>query len=194
MTRHRILGVAAAGLVAVTGLAGCGVGGESSPREIDRRDVPFGLAERADAPTTTHDRDPYSFTIYLVTGDRLRAVARGSQADPAPAARLRELLDGPTPAEADDGLRTLLTPAVAIESVRVADRMATIALSDASAAQPSGNEGALAVAQLVYTATAIPGVDRVRFVVDGTRTEIPRGDGTLTDRPVGRDDYGFAAP
>lgn len=194
MIRRRLVSLAVAGLVAATGIVGCGVGAESTPREIDRRDVPFGLAERADAPTTTHDRDPYSFTIYLVTGDRLRAVARGSHTDPTPAAKLRELLEGPTPAEADGGLRTLLTPDVAIETVRLADGVATIALSDASAAQPSGNERALAVAQLVYTATAIPGVDRVRFVVDGTQAEIPRGDGTLTDRPVGRDDYGFAAP
>jgi spore germination protein GerM len=43
-------------------------------------------------------------------------------------------------------------------------------------------------------ATGIPGVDRVRFEVDGEPAEIPRGDGTLTNRPVGRGDYALAAP
>jgi hypothetical protein len=193
--RRRRAWVAPACLVvsAALGLTACGVGAESAPHPIDRADVPFDLVERADAPATPNPA-PYSFTIFLVAGDRLHAATRGSQSAPTPGAQLRRLLQGPTPVEADAGLRTLLTPDVAIDHVRVADGIATVALSGASAAQPPGSERALAVAQLVYTATAIPGVDRVRFEVDGEPAEIPRGDGTLTNRPVGRDDYALAAP
>ncbi|HEU5309041.1 MAG TPA: GerMN domain-containing protein [Acidimicrobiia bacterium] len=178
---------------AALGLSACGVGAQSAPHRIDRADVPFGLVERAEAPATP-SHAPYSFTIFLVAGDRLQAATRGSQSRPTPRAQLRRLLQGPTPTEADAGLRTLLTPDVAVDDVRVADGIATVALSHASAAQPPGSERALAVAQLVYTATAIPGVDRVRFEVDGEPAEIPRGDGTLTNRPVGRGDYVLAAP
>jgi hypothetical protein len=187
--------IAPACLVASAALAlsACGVGAQSAPHPIDRADVPFGLVERAEAPATPSPA-PYSFTIFLVAGDRLQAATRGSQSPPTPGAQLRRLLQGPTPTEADAGLRTLLTPDVAVDHVRVADGIATISLSGANAAQPPGSDRALAVAQLVYTATAIPGVERVRFEVDGEPAEIPRGDGTLTNRPVGRDDYALAAP
>jgi len=178
---------------AALALSACGVGAESAPHEIDRADVPFGLVERADAPATP-SHAPYSFAIFLVAGNRLQAATRGSQSTPTPRAQLRRLLEGPTPAEADAGLRTLLTPDVAIDHVGVADGIATVALSGVSSAQPPGSDRALAVAQLAYTATAIPGVERVRFEVGGEPAEIPRGDGTLTNRPVGRSDYASAAP
>jgi spore germination protein GerM len=47
---------------------------------------------------------------------------------------------------------------------------------------------------MVYTATAIAGVDGVRFEVAGEPAEVPRGDGTLTGRPVDRSDYQLDAP
>jgi hypothetical protein len=183
-----VLVLAVTCFMAATATTACGVGAESEPQPIDRADVPFGLAERPADPAAPPDA-PYSFTIYLVGDDRLRPVLRGARREPTPRAQLERLLQGPTPAEADAGLRTLLTPDVTIDRVRVVDGVAVVTLSGTATAQPSAHERALAVAQLVYTATAIPEVQRVRFEVDGEAAEIPRGDGTLTNRPVGREDY-----
>lgn len=181
-------------LLAACGLAGCGVGSQSSPHEIDRADVPFGLAGAPSATTTVPGNSPYSFTIFLVDNDQLRAVRRGARAAPTPVSRLRALTQGPTPAEADAGLNTLLSPDITVQEVHVNDGVATVVLSGEGATQSAGNERALAIAQLVYTATAIPGVERVRFEVEGKPTEVPRGDGTLTSKPVSRADYRLAAP
>jgi Sporulation and spore germination len=185
--RRRALAFAVT-LVVVIGLTGCGVGAESEPRRIDRADVPFGLADRADTSTTVPADAPYRFTIFLVDGDELQPVERGARSAPSAVQRLKRLIRGPTPAEADAGLTTLVDPDLVVEDVRIANGIATVSLSS-DAAQPAGNQRALAIAQLVATTTAIPGVERVRFEVGGEPTEVPRGDGTLTTRPVSRADY-----
>jgi spore germination protein GerM len=193
VTRRRVVATLAA-LVVLSALAGCGVGAESSPREIDKSNVPFGLTERANTATTQPSDAPYAYTIFLVNNDHLQSVTRGSRTSPTPLSRLKALTRGPTAAEADKGLSTSIGPDVTVERVRVSDGIATIVLSGVGATQSAGSDRALAIAQLVYTATAIPGVDRVRFEVDGKTTEVPRGDGTLTSRPVSRSDYGLATP
>jgi spore germination protein GerM len=181
--------------LAAVGVAGCGVGAQSQPQRIGRADVPFGLGRPTHDETTTTVAPSAgeSYTLYLVAGEQLRAVTRRARERLTPSALLSKLSEGPTPTEADAGLRTLLSPDVAVDHVRVADDVATVELTGAGADQPAGNEGALAIAQLVYTATGIPGVQRVRFEVDGQPAEIPRGDGTLTRRPVSRADYARAA-
>ncbi len=129
-----------------------------------------------------------------MTKNRLQPVTRTARTTPSPVEQLTQLTKGPTPAEADAGLRTLLPPEVTVDAVRIANRVATIELSGVGAAQSGGDERALAIAQLVYTVTAIPGVDRVQFEVDGKPAEVPRGDGSLTSHPVDRSDYALAAP
>jgi spore germination protein GerM len=193
--KRRWLATVALTTLAACGITACGVGAQSHPETIDRADVPFDLAERSsDTPTTTNPRDAASYTIYLVSGDHLRAVTRSARSAPTPVEQLSQLVKGPTPAEADAGLRTLLPPEVTVDGVRISNHVATIELSGTGAAQSAGDERALAIAQLVYTATAVPGVTRVQFEVDGTPAEVPRGDGRLTSRPVTRADYTLAAP
>jgi spore germination protein GerM len=51
------------------------------------------------------------------------------------------------------------------------------------------DEQLLAVAQVVCTLTGRPGVGPVAFTLDGSPVDIPRGDGSLTNEPVSRDDY-----
>jgi hypothetical protein len=41
----------------------------------------------------------------------------------------------------------------------------------------------------LYTLTAVPGITAVQFSVDDQRVAVPRADGSLTERPVGPDDY-----
>jgi spore germination protein GerM len=186
----------ATGLLAVlatAGVAGCGVGAQPEPHVIHESDVPFGLAGRASTPTTAPDPSVHSFVVFFVADDHLRPAIRGARSAPTALGQLRQLTRGPTRAESEAGLRTLLTPAVTIDDVRISHGVATIVLSGVGSSQPSSRERALAVAQMVYTATAIPGVDRVRFEVDGEPAEVPRGDGTLTNGPVDRTDYELPA-
>jgi spore germination protein GerM len=175
-------------------LTACGIGVESQPKVIQRADVPFRLAQRAPGtPTTTVDASRRSYTLYFLSGTGLRAVVRSARTTPSPAATLRALVQGPDPSDAEAGLRTLLDPEVSIERVSIDHGLATVELGGPGSAHVATDEQALGVAQLVYTATALPGVERVRFLVDGRPAAIPRGDGTLTNRAVVRADYPAAA-
>jgi spore germination protein GerM len=55
--------------------------------------------------------------------------------------------------------------------------------------QVGGQEQILAVAQLVFTATSVPGIVKVQFTLGGRPVEVPAGDGTLTQGPLGRSDF-----
>jgi spore germination protein GerM len=52
-----------------------------------------------------------------------------------------------------------------------------------------GDEQLLAIAQLVCTLTAQPGVGPVSFTIGGSPIDVPTGDGSLNSGPVSRDDY-----
>jgi spore germination protein GerM len=78
--------------------------------------------------------------------------------------------------------------------VSVDQGMATVWLGDGGILRSGTAQQALGIAQFVYTATEIPGVERVRFRVGGQPAEVPRGDGTLSSRAVDRSDYPSVAP
>ena len=62
-------------------------------------------------------------------------------------------------------------------------------ISVAAFVEVGGQEQILAVAQVVLTATAVPGVERVRFLLEGEAVEVPRADGTLTSDSLQAADY-----
>jgi len=107
-------------------------------------------------------------------------------------AALEHLAEGPTRAEAATGIRTALPPEVVGVDEGLADGLTTVSVSRGFTGTAGGDQ-LLAVAQVVWTLTDLPGVATVRFVVEGAPVEVPT-DGGLTDRPVDRDDYRSAAP
>jgi hypothetical protein len=182
-------------VAASASFAACGVSAESQPKTIAPEDVPFDLSRRA---SRTEERrpssGPYSYDLYFVSGDRLQAVARAAKISPTPTRTLRALLRGPHPTESDQGLRSVLDPRLVVEHVGIENGVATITLEGTGASRIATDEQAVGIAQLVYTATGIPGVHRVRFEVAGTPSEIPRGDGSLSSRPLARSDFPDVAP
>ncbi len=172
-------------------LSACGVRSQSESRTIDHGDIPFGLAQppASSAPTSTTHPQGDSFTLYFVEDDRLVLVRRNTVAAATPTVVLRALAHGPKEPEAVGGLRTLLDPSITVERVSVHDGLAVVELGGDVGAFKPGTEQSLALAQLVYTATALPGVDRIQVRLGGEVAEIPRGNGTLTRKPVGRSDY-----
>jgi Sporulation and spore germination len=189
MRRGRVLRGSAA-IATLLVLAACGVSTQKSPRQIGDGDIPFGLADRAPAgAATSTGAATFQYDIYLVSGDRLEPVKRGQSAVVSATAVLRALTKGPTTSEAAAGLRTLLDPGTTVDHVAVRGDLATIDLNGDPETFRPGADQSLALAQLVYTATALPGVSRVQVRLGGSPAEIPRGDGTLTTGPVRRSDY-----
>jgi spore germination protein GerM len=71
---------------------------------------------------------------------------------------------------------------------QLSDGTATIDIDGPDEA-PSGGASRLAVAQIVLTATSVPGVDAVRLTLSGEPVEAPLPSGQLTSAPLTAADY-----
>jgi spore germination protein GerM len=101
---------------------------------------------------------------------------------------LAQLAEGPSEADRSAGLST----ALGLDTVfRLAGFEAGVARIDIAAGEqlPSSSRVPLAVAQVVLTATSVPGVDSVLISRDGTPVELPLPGGALTAGPVTGRDY-----
>jgi spore germination protein GerM len=182
-----------AALLAVTAVAGgCGIGTQSRAQRVSDDSVPFGLltakAGVADPATTGRP-----VTVYLLgAGDHLTPVERRV----APAAKLgsvvRVLAAGPTKDELNLGLSSSLPPRQ-VDSTTTSRGIALVDLTASFADLPSRDQN-VAIAQLVFTLTAQPGIGRVSFTLDRQPVEVPRGDGALTTDSLVREDFPSLAP
>jgi hypothetical protein len=178
--------------VVATALAfcACGITTERSPHALEDARLPI------DRPAADPARSAATTTspgVFLVSHDKLIAAPR--DADPtAVDARgrlvhlLGALLEGPTQDELRAGLRTAIPPDTQLGNVTLSGAVATIDVTGAFTTV-SGQEQVVALAQLVTTATSVPGVDQVKVLIGNRVVEIPRADGKLSSGPVTRADY-----
>jgi spore germination protein GerM len=177
-------------VVAAVLAVACGVPKDSHPREIEAQQVPFDLLAPTTSTTAAKTSGPTrEVTIYFADAtSRLVAVKRQVEAPATLPKALTSMLAGPAPEEADH-LHTPITTETKLLNVRgPVDGLVTIDFSR-SMLDVKGSQQILAFAEVVYTATAFPGVDRVLFQFDGATREVPNGDGTLTSTPLGRLSY-----
>lgn len=180
--------------VAALLMTACGVATDDGPRALSPEDVPFDLlAPASTAPSTTVVAVTTEVPVYLVGPERLAVVRRLVEPPPSLFRAIETLLAGPTPEESTAGLRSAIADQTRVLSVRVQSGVATVDLSG-EFASIGGQELILAVAQLVYTATAAQGVLGVRLSLNGKAVEVPRRDGTLTQDAVGPADYSGLSP
>lgn len=169
----------------------CGVPTDDEARVARPDDVPFGLLD-PDRQATAGD-PPAGATIaevYLFADEEATLVPVARRVDgPSLATTLAELERSPSDAEAAAGLRSALADSDVIAGAATAGETATVDLGEGFSVI-GGAEQLVAISQIVFTATARPGVVQVTFTLDGRPIEIPRGDGSLTSGAVTRDDYG----
>jgi hypothetical protein len=166
-------------------LCGCGVSPQPGPEAIS---LPSHRAAGSTVPSSGSVLD----TVFLVHGGRLQAVQRRT-ATPGDLRQVLGLLaSGPSRAEARDGLRTALAPQP-LSVLDVSDRgVLTLGVTRQFTGVVGGDQ-LLALAQVVWTVSQFPWVDRVRFVTGGQSLEVPTDHG-LVQRAVTRDDYRTVAP
>ena len=176
--------------LAATLVAACGI-----PQDREPTITPGGVVLPAVAPSESpapggpvSPSSPYAdVTLFLVRAEHLVKVGRRApRADLIGA--LNRLLAGPREAEYAAGIRTAISPQTALRSARLEGDTAVIDLS-AAFVEVGGTEQILAVAQIVLTATAVPGAARVRLLLEGQAVEVPRADGTLSSESLGAADY-----
>lgn len=188
---RRALAVAA--LLPVLTMA-CGVPTDSEPRPLAAERVPFGLLDPNPTPSSppVSPQGAVTMTIYLVSHDRLAPVTRDVPPPGGPEQALSELLAGVTRQEAASGIRTAIAPATEARPTAVADGDVRVDLSRAFLGGGT-KEQILAAAQIVYTVTALPGLDSVSFTLSGRLVEVPSADGKLRAGPLRRSDFAAVA-
>jgi spore germination protein GerM len=127
---------------------------------------------------------------YFYKDEKLFAVSRQPRPDLPPLQQaIEELLAGPSERERGEGITTMIPPGVRVIQVKADKSMAIIDLSRQLEGYGGGStkvEGI--VAQIVYTATELPGIDKVWIWVEGQRSVVLGGEGLVLDRPLGRPD------
>ena len=181
----------AAIVLALLLLAGCGVQDDSSPRALAPEDVPFGLLDPATSVANPENAEGTSRAVWFVDNEGL--LARGDRRLEPPVTVediVRALLEGVSDAEAANGLRSNIASGTRLLGVEgPTSGLVTIDLSG-EILTVSRELQRLAIAQVVFTATGLPNVDRVLFEFDGTGpAEVPGAGDELTSEPLRRRDF-----
>jgi hypothetical protein len=160
-------------------LAACGVPIDSVPTALPKDAVPFGLLESSPPTSTTTLPRPATVEVQLFlvspTG-RLVPVYHPVPFPPSLSSAMASLIDGPTNAESAAGLQSAVPAQTDLISATVSGGVATIDLGG-TFGQLVGQAQIDAVAQIVFTATAQPGVTDVVFELNGSPVAVPTASG-----------------
>ena len=183
--------LAAVGLAGL--LASCGVATGDSADRAPGDDVPFGLLDADPTPgdgSGSRGRPSEVFLFDSATG-RLRTVVVGI-GDGSLDTVVKTLQQAPA-GDPDVPSGNPLADTDTIREVTVTRGVATVDLTE-SFNEISGSGQLAAFAQIVYTATARPGVGQVAFTLDGQPSEVLTGDGALESRPRDQERLPGAGP
>jgi germination protein M len=108
--------------------------------------------------TSTTSGSPAVLTVFMLREGKVEPVTREVVVPPevVPVAALDELLKGPTPDEAQAGLETAIPETAERGGLELAGNTARVGVTPEPVDRPSR-------AQIVYTLTALPNVERVSF-------------------------------
>ena len=172
-------------LAACASLTACGVQEQDRARLVPSAEIPPGLLPSAAASTRPRAAE---VTLYVV--DRGRLVPQRAPAERADAeGALLVLLTHDTLGAG----RSAVPAATEIRAVRVQGGVLTADLSEPFGLV-RGPDQLVAVAQVVWTVTEFPDVDRVLLRVEGEPLDLPVGGGAVSGDPVGRADYRVVGP
>jgi Sporulation and spore germination len=167
-------------------VAGCAIRTDTSPRDIPADDRTL-VEEGAGAGGAVGQS-----RIYLLspgeTGQQ-RQLRSAPRDVPATADRLlTALFEGPTQLELDGRIGTAVPTNVGLLSTRPVGGVLVVDVT-AGLADLTGDALVLAVAQIVFTASEVDGVDAVRLTVEGVAEPWPTGDGQASTSALSVFDY-----
>ena len=133
-----------------------------------------------------------SVKVYFFMDEKLVPVRRQIDATRAVGrAALNALFEGPSGKEADASppLTTSIPDGTILLGLDIADGLATVDLSREF--ESGGGSASMfgRLAQVVYTVTQFPTVDRVAFKLDGEPVTVFSGEGIVLDGPATREDF-----
>jgi hypothetical protein len=167
----------------VLGLSGCGVPVDKQAAALSRHGIPFDLLAPTQSTTTvTTGPSPIEVPvqIFLIgSSGHLVAVTRNVSVSPPDLATvLRALVAGPNDNESASGLQSAVATQTTVLGANIAGGTATVNLGG-TFGQIVGPPEIQAVAQVVFTASALPGVTGVTFELMGQPVQVPVTSGAL---------------
>lgn len=198
MTARRPMALLVALALAV---AGCGLSADDEPHLLSAGDLPADLLGSTTSTTVPTSESPTTTAVtiyYLVHRDgvtRLAPTQREVDDGSRPRDRLAALLNPPTADEQAAGLLTSIPATTILLDTKLVEAESTLLVDlSRSLFDVQGQELRNAFAQLVWTATELDGVRRVRFLVEGEEFRAPDEDGAEQAGAVSRADYITLAP
>ncbi len=176
--------------------------------EPETTDADFDASDEPDDPSGDADQD-HAADDPSVTPVRLYFMAPGGgtpgRADPflvsvhreipttpgIALATLRELIDGPSPADEAliDGISTAVPDETLVLGVDLVDGLATVDLSREFESGGGSLSMFSRLAQIIYTVTQFPTVDEVQFALDGQPVTVFSNEGLVIDEPGSRSHF-----
>jgi germination protein M len=142
------------------------------------------------SPTPT-EGETMTYEVWFASGDGwLFPTHRTEPANPSiGSASLTALLAGPNELERAAGVSTAAPAGTELLGLSIADGTATVDLSGQFESGGGSLSVMLRLAQLVYTLTQFPTVDRVALELDGEPVEVFSGEGVIVDPPMTRETF-----
>lgn len=188
MTPHRFLPLVTALMLTGLALTSCGIGTDDGPRNVppaEQQQLGVATDRSAGAATGTA-------RVYLLAPEGagqsqvLQAVAR-DVSESAPEV-MGELLAGPNAEELVGQFRTALPTGLQLLSAARRGSLLQVDVSQ-ELGELSGEELVAAVAQIVFTASELDGVQSVKILINGADQQWPAGNGELQSLPLTVYDY-----
>lgn len=107
---------------------------------------------------------------------------------------IEALLESPTSPDIEAGASTAIPKGTRVTDVAIEDGVATVALSREFESGGGSLSMQLRVAQVVYQATQVDGVDGVRIAIDGEVVDTIGGEGLVVDHPMDRTEFDEVSP
>jgi spore germination protein GerM len=147
----------------------------------------------APAPVPTRTRQARLFFIAVQPDGeiQLKSVIRPVKYTDAPlTSTIEALLAGPTPAEVNQGLLSLVAPEARLRRAQVKDGTAYLDFSESFRFNSLGKEGLAAqLQQVVYSATEFSTVKRVQILLEGQTADFLGPEGLFIGKPLSRDSF-----
>lgn len=134
-----------------------------------------------------------SLKVYFIKDGKLEAVSRVIHERQEPLSlAMFELLRGPSKTEIQSGYSTELPYKTKILAVSQTGSVLKVTFSRELENIGSGSARIVGlIGQIVYTLTDIPGIEKVRILVEDRNDVVLGGEGFAIDRPLSRDDVKY---
>lgn len=175
-------------------LTGCAVRQSGSPVAVPGAGSAATTTSTTAPQTSQPQASEVQVSVYFVQHEKIVTTRRTVPGPAVAAEAVRALIAGPSATERQAGFSSAIPAGTALRGVSVRDGTAAVDLNGIY--QSGGGTASMTarLAQVVYTLTQFPTIQRVLFQLDGQPVTVFSGEGLILDHPSVRADFEDIAP